>query len=85
MILYDDMTTESVYVGDENVFEMDRSDADKERGDMKDEFSIALAGGFVYGETFKNSLQNIATSGKCGDAVFNDNQLKVLRDIINAI
>lgn len=85
MVLFDDMSVESVYVGEKDVFELERSDADKGREDKKDEFSEALAGGFEYGSTFKGSLEKIAAEGKCGEATLTGVQRSVLRDIINAI
>jgi len=84
-VLYDDMSVESVYVGEKDVFELDRSQADKGRDNKKDEFSEALAGGFEYGSTFKGSLEKVAAEGKCGDLVFSEAQRNFLRDIINAI
>ena len=85
MVLFDDMSVESVYIGAKDVFDMGRSDADKGREDTKDGFSEALAGGFEYGATFKGSLETMEKSGKCGELVFTDPQRKLLRDIINAI
>lgn len=84
-VLYDDMSVESVYVGEKDVFEIDRSDADKGREDKRDGFSEALAGGFEYGSTFKGSLETIARAGVCGDLTLNDKQKDLLHDIINAI
>lgn len=85
MVLFDDMSVESVYVGEKDVFDLERSDADKGREDKKDGFSEALAGGFEYGNTFKGSLEKIASEGRCGEAVLTDTQRSVLRDIINVI
>lgn len=85
MVLFDDMSVESVYVGEKDVFELERSDADKGREDKKDEFSEALAGGFEYGNTFKGSLEKIAAEGRCGEATLTGVQRSVLRDIINVI
>ena len=84
-VLFDDMSVESVPVGEKDVFELERSDADKGREDKKDEFSEALAGGFEYGNTFKGSLAKIAAEGRCGEATLTEVQRSVLRDIINAI
>lgn len=85
MVLFDDMSVESVYVGEKDVFDMGRSDADKGREDTKDGFSEALAGGFEYGATFKGSLVTMVKSGKCGELTFTENQRRFLRDIINSI
>ena len=85
MVLFGDMSVESVYVGEKDVFDMGRSDADKCREDTKDGFSEALAGGFEYGATFKGSLETMEKSGKCGELVFTENQRSLLRDIINSI
>ena len=85
MVLYDDMSVESVFVGEKDVFELERSDADNGREDKKDGFSEALAGGFEYGSTFKGGLEKIAAEGKCGELVFTTKQKDLLRDIINSI
>ena len=85
MVLFDDMSVESVYLGEKDVFDMGRSDADKGREDTKDGFSEALAGGFEYGATFKGSLVTMVKSGKCGELTFTENQRRFLRDIINSI
>jgi hypothetical protein len=84
-VLFDDMSVENVFVGEKDVFELERSDADKGREDKKDEFSEALAGGFQYGDTFKAGLERIEKEGKCGELVFTENQRRLLRDIINSI
>jgi len=85
MVLFDDMSVESVYVGEKDVFDMGRSDAEKGREDTKDGFSEALAGGFEYGATFKGSLETMEKIGKCAELVFTEPQRRLLRDIINAI
>lgn len=85
MVLFDDLSVESVYVGEENVFEEERSDADKGRDSKKDEFSEALAGGFDRSVSFKPALEEIAATGKCNDLEFTETQRNLLRDIINAI
>lgn len=85
MVLFDDMSVESVFVGEKDVFDLERSDADKGRDDQKDEFSEALAGGYEHGTRFKGSLEKIAAEGKCGELTFTDNQRNLLRDIINSI
>lgn len=84
-VLFDDMSVENIFVGEPDVFDIERSDADKGREDKKDEFSEALAGGFEYGHTFKGSLENMEKEGKCGELVFSENQRRFLRDIINSI
>ncbi|OQA09480.1 MAG: Calcineurin-like phosphoesterase superfamily domain protein [bacterium ADurb.Bin374] len=84
-VLFDDMSVESVYVGEKDVFDLDRSDADKGREIEKDGFSEALAGGFEYGSTFKGSLEKIVAEGKCGELVLNEQQRNLLRDINNSI
>lgn len=84
-VLFDDMSVESVCVGEKDVFDLDRSDADKERENEKDGFSEALAGGFEYGSTFKGSLEKIVAEGKCGELVLNEQQRNLLRDINNSI
>lgn len=85
IVLYDDLSTESVYIGNDDVFDLGRSDADKDRDSDKDEFSAALAGGFSYDETFKGNLKKAVDTGKVGDAVLTKTQRNLLRDIINAI
>ena len=85
IILFDDLSTESVYIGNEDVFDLGRSDADKGRDDDKDEFSAALSGGFSYDETFKGNLEKVAATGRLGDAVLTETQRNMLRDIVNAI
>lgn len=85
MVLFDDMSVESVFVGEKDVFETERSNDDKGREDKKDGFSEALAGGFEYGSTFKGGLEQIAAVGKCGELVLTENQRKLLRDIVNSI
>jgi len=84
-VLFDDMSVESVFVGEKDVFDLDRSDADKGRESEKDGFSEALAGGFEYGSTFKGSLEKIVAEGKCGGLVLNEQQRNLLRDINNSI
>lgn len=85
IVLYSDLTTESFYVGNDDVFDLGRSDADKTRDGDKDEFSAALAGGFSYDETFKGNLELAAKTGRVGDAELTEPQRRLLRDIINAI
>ena len=85
IVLYSDLTTESFYVGNDDVFDLGRSDADKTRDGDKDEFSAALAGGFSYDETFKGNLELAAKTGRIGDAELTEPQRRLLRDIINAI
>lgn len=85
IVLYDDLSTDSVYIGNDDVFDLGRSDADKDRDGDKDEFSAALAGGFSYDETFKGNLKKAVDTGKVGDAVLTETQRNLLRDIINAI
>lgn len=85
MVLFDDMSVESVFVGEKDVFETERSNDDKGREDKKDGFSEALAGGFEYGSTFKGGLEQIAAVGKCGELVLTENQRNLLRDIVNSI
>lgn len=85
LVLFDDMSIESVFVGEKDVFDLERSDADKGRDGQKDEFSEALAGGYEHGTRFKGSLEKIAAEGKCGELTFTDNQRNLLRDIINSI
>jgi len=85
MVLFDDLSVESVYVGEKDVFDIERSDADKGRDNTKDGFSEALAGGFEHGLTFKGGLEKIAAEGKCGDLEFTETQRSILRDIINAV
>lgn len=84
-VLYDDLSVESVYVGELDVFDIERSDSDKGRDDLKDEFSIALAGGFDSTATFKGNLIQVVGTGKCGEAVLSVAQQSLLRDVVNAI
>ena len=85
IVLYSDLSTESFYIGNDDVFDIDRSDADKSRDNSKDEFSEALAGGFIHDETFKGNLEKAAQTGRVGDAELTEPQRRLLRDIINAI
>ena len=85
MILYDDMTVESVELGEHNVFETERSEGDKSRESLKDEFSEALAGGFDHNATFKGNLETVVASGVCGEAVLTETQRDRLRNIIGTI
>lgn len=84
-VLFDDLSVESVYVGEEDVFDMGRSDADKGRESTKDAFSEALAGGFDRSQSFKGNLEEIAKSGKCGDAVLTEKQKGLVQDVVNSI
>jgi len=84
-VLFDDLSVESVFVGEEDVFEIGRSDADKGRDDRNDEFSAALAGGFERGATFKSSLSDVAEAGRCGGVELTGRQTGILKDVINAI
>ena len=84
-VLFDDLSVESVYVGEKDVFDMGRSDADKGREDTKDEFSEALAGGFDGSLTFKGNLEAVAKSGECGEAVLTERQKGMVQDVVNAI
>lgn len=84
-VLYRDLSIERIPVGEEDVFDLVRSDADKGREDVKDGFSEALAGSFEYGAKFREALEAIAETGKCNEVAFNENQRRLLRDIINSI
>lgn len=84
-VLFDDLSVESVYVGEKDVFDLGRSDADKGREDKKDEFSEALAGGFDGSLTFKGNLEAVAKSGECGEAVLTERQKGMVQDVVNAI
>lgn len=84
-VLFDDGSVESVYVGEKDVFDLDRSDADKGREDTRDAFSEALAGGFDWSLTFKGNLEAVAKSGECGEAVLTERQKGMVQDVVNAI
>lgn len=84
-VLFSDRSVESINVGEHNVFEIDRSEADKFHEGAKDEFSKALAGGFCHGDTFRGSLEATVQSGKCGEVEFTIEQIALLKDIINSL
>lgn len=84
-VLRSDMSVESILVGEKDVFDITRSDGDKEHANAKDEFSEALAGGFSRGDTFEGALEGVIASGRCGDLELTTKQLDVLRDILGAI
>lgn len=84
-VLYSDGSVESMYVGEKDVFELERSTDDKEHTGAKDEFSKALAGGFKQGDTFKGALDKVITAEKCGDLELTTEQLALLRDLRNNI
>ena len=79
-----DMSVESVYVGETDVFDVKRSDDDKSHGRSKDEFSEALAGGFDHGDTFEGALDKVIATGGCGDLELTPKQLNILRDVRGA-
>jgi len=79
-----DMSVESVYVGETDVFDIKRSDDDKSHGRSKDEFSEALAGGFDHGDTFEGALDKVIATGGCGDLELTPKQLNILRDVRGA-
>jgi hypothetical protein len=81
-ILFDDLSVESRYVGEEDVFDIETSTDDKEHQNAKDEFSMALAGGFNQGDTFKGALQQVVAVRKCGDLELTDTQTALLTDIL---
>jgi hypothetical protein len=85
LVLYDDLSVNSVYVGEEDVFDMERSDADKGRVESKETFSEALIGGFTSGAKFREFLLAVADSGKCGEAELNMRQRDMLREVVNSI
>lgn len=80
-VLYDDLSVESVYVGEKDVFDIVGSDSDKARGDVKDEFSDALVMGYKSTNTIDDVIDNIINSGKCNEIVLTDRQLAMLRDM----
>ncbi len=81
-VLFDDLTVESIYVGDTDVFDTNRSEADKQRDIVKDEFSTALALTYKTDVTIRGALTDIVRSGKCNDIELNKNQLDMLRDVL---
>jgi hypothetical protein len=81
-ILFDDLSVESRYVGEEDVFDIETSTDDKGHQNAKDEFSMALAGGFNQGDTFKGALQQVVAVRKCGDLELTDTQTALLTDIL---
>lgn len=81
-ILFDDLSVESRYVGEEDVFDIETSTDDKKHQNAKDEFSTALAGGFNQGDTFKGALQQVVAVRKCGDLELTDTQTALLTDIL---
>lgn len=84
-VLYSDLTVDFVNVGERDVFDMGRSDADKDRVETKDGFSDALAGGFKMGDSFKPALERAVNEGTVGELTLNDTQKEMIRDIINTI
>lgn len=84
-VLFDDGSVESFSVGERDVFEMERSDDDKERAEKQDAFSSALAGGFAHTATFKQKLEEIVAAGECGELKLNEEQRSLLRDVVNEI
>lgn len=81
-VLFSDLSVESRYVGEEDVFDIETSTDDKEHQNAKDEFSTALAGGFNQGDTFKGALQQVVAVRKCGDLELTDTQTAILTDIL---
>lgn len=84
-LLKSDMSVDSIYVGEKDVFEIDRSIGDKLHQNAKDEFSVALAGGFQYGDTFEGALKRVLDERKCGDIVLNTKQHDILNDVFGEI
>jgi len=82
-VLFSDMSVESFYVGNTDVFDLGRSTDDKSHAATKDEFSEALAGGFSQGDTFEGALDRVIGAGVCGDVELTDKQRGILRDIAN--
>ena len=80
-VLKSDMSVESVYVGNEDVFDLVRSTDDKSHAKSKDEFSEALAGGYDHGDTFEGAIDKTIGAGKCGDLELSTKQLTILRDV----
>lgn len=81
-VLFSDLSVESRYVGEEDVFDIETSTDDKGHQNAKDEFSMALAGGFNQGDTFKGALQQVVAVRKCGDLELTDTQTALLTDIL---
>lgn len=81
-VLFSDLSVESRYVGEEDVFDIETSTDDKKHQNAKDEFSTALAGGFNQGDTFKGALQQVVAVRKCGDLELTDTQTTILTDIL---
>lgn len=81
-VLFSDLSVESRYVGEEDVFDIETSTDDKEHQNAKDEFSTALAGGFNQGDTFKGALEQVVAVRKCGDLELTDTQTALLTDIL---
>jgi uncharacterized protein (UPF0179 family) len=84
-VLFSDGSVRSEYVGETDVFDTVRSTDNKSHEGAKDEFSLALAGGFNQGDTFEGALELTAKSGRCGDLELTATQLDVLRDTINHV
>ena len=84
-VLYDDLSVEPIYVGDVDVFDLETSDADKGRDDAQDGFSLALAGGFEYGDTFVGGIDRVVSAGVCGDAKLTERQCNLLKDVRSTI
>ena len=80
-VLKSDMSVESIYVGNKDVFDLVRSTDDKSHSRSKDEFSEALAGGYDHGDTFEGAIDKAIGAGKCGDLELTAKQLNILRDV----
>ncbi len=83
-VLYDDGTVESVYVGEDDVFDVERSDSSKERKAVRDEFSTALALTYESKTTIQDILKNVIATKQCNDLVINERQSDMLRDVLAA-
>ena len=81
-VLFDDLTVESIYVGETDVFDIDRSLSDKNRVITKDAFSTALALTYKTDVTIRGAIENIVKSGMCNDIKLNEAQLNMLRDVL---
>ena len=80
-VLREDMSVESVYVGNKDVFDLVRSTDDKSHAKSKDEFSEALAGGYDHGDTFEGAIDKAIGAGKYGDLELTPAQLSILCDV----
>lgn len=80
-ILYDDLSVESVHVGEDDVFLSEESEFEKDRTLLKDAFSDALSKSHEGSLTIFEVLDSIITLGKCNDLELSNTQLDMLKDV----